>query len=35
MQNFQTCDRRGDILADKVRLRIVGAVADLHAVEAR
>ena len=28
-------DERGDILADKVRARIHGAVSDLHAADAR
>ena len=32
---LQICNERGDILADKVRFRIQGAVSDLHVADAR
>ena len=32
---LQICDERGDKLADKARVRIQGALSDLHAADAR
>ena len=29
------CDQRGDVQADDVRLRVQGAVSDLHAADAQ
>lgn len=32
---LETCDNRKDILGDQVRLRLEGAISDLHAADAR
>lgn len=34
-KNLQVCDSRGDPLADSVRIRMNGAVSDLHAADGR